>query len=112
MKTTRSSVSSHRTCSAISRWPWWIGSNVPPIKPTRAIFRELSTLRVAAGNHRQDVQDLPALRASDQFKVEYITGPEPRCCAGRRGHGRQLVREARQRHRPAQRELIGLDRLD
>src|SRR5438067_11180063 len=94
MKITRSKRSSHRTCSATSRWPWWIGSNVPPIKPTRAIVALSALLCVASWSYRQDLQDLPAARTPADLNVEYITGPELLRCAAGRAHGPQLVRQA------------------
>src|SRR5437763_343026 len=39
MNTTSSSENCWSASSAVSRWPWWIGSNVPPITPRRAVMR-------------------------------------------------------------------------
>src|SRR5690242_11398053 len=38
-KTTSSRSNSAATSLAATRWPWWMGSNVPPITPSRSLPR-------------------------------------------------------------------------
>ena len=42
-KITSSSLKTLATSLAATRWPWWIGSNVPPMTPTRRRPLALST---------------------------------------------------------------------
>src|SRR5690625_2256756 len=41
-KTTSSRSNRFATSLAATRWPWWMGSNVPPITPTRLVRASLT----------------------------------------------------------------------
>src|SRR2546423_12933024 len=52
-KTTSSSANRSATSLAATRWPWWIGSNVPPMIPNRR-FCVMATRIASGGDARND----------------------------------------------------------
>src|SRR5690349_4148657 len=73
-KTTSSSANRACTSLAATRWPWWIGSNVPPITPRRRLSASPVDVRVvvlsAVRDLRRGVAEGPEDAQPDQERDE------------------------------------------
>ncbi|MFB9070103.1 hypothetical protein ACFFX0_02395 [Citricoccus parietis] len=79
-KTTSSRSSSEATSEAATRWPWWMGSKVPPMMPRRK--RRWVTVRCGSGVDQWPERWLPW--PADPWTLTSVAGAGWRCETERR----------------------------